>query len=487
VTSAPSRAAPAADARRGELALAIERTASARAIAGNTLQHYADSPAAIDAMIALVAGAKAWVHFENYIIRHDRTGRRVAEALAERARAGVRVRILYDALGSFGTGYRFWRALRRAGAEVRAFHPIISGNPFDIFMRDHRKLVVADGVRAMLGGLCIGDEWAGNPARERQPWRDTMVTVCGPAAAALDTTFAYVWKRTGAPIAADELNADPDPCGDVAVQVVAGVPFKGRIYRATQLIAAAARERLWITDAYLVPPAPLYAALLEAARAGVDVRLLVPSASDLPVIRNATRAGYRELLLAGVRVFEWLGSMIHAKTLVADRHWARVGSSNLNVSSLFGNFELDVLTDDAASADELAAQFRRDLQGSREVVLQPRHRMLPARLVGTGHQGEGPSPDGAAALPPPPRARRHKRSRYEFGAVAVVALRRVAGGLRRALAGTAALLFLTIGALLLVFPRVMGGLLAFGAFWMAVAFGFYAFGKRRARERDDGD
>jgi len=484
VTTAASRAAPLA-ARRDELALAIERTASARAIAGNTLQQYADSPAAIDAMIALVAGAREWVHFENYIIRDDRTGRRVADALAERARAGVRVRILYDALGSFGTGYRFWRALRRAGAEVRAFHPIISGNPFDIFMRDHRKLVVADGVRAMLGGLCIGDEWAGDPPQGRQPWRDTMVAVCGPAVAALDTTFAGVWKRTGAPIAADELKADPETCGDVAVQVVAGVPFEGRIYRTTQLIAAAARERLWITDAYLVPPAPLYAALLEAARGGVDVRLLVPSASDLPVMRNFTRAGYRELLRAGVRVFEWLGPMIHAKTLLADRHWARVGSSNLNVSSLLGNFELDVLTDDPASADELAAQFRRDLQGSREVVLQPRHRMLPPRLVGAGPQGEHAG--DAAESPPPPRARRHKRSRYEFGAVAVVALRRVAGGLRRALVGTVALLFLVMGILLLVFPRVMAGVIAAGAFWLSVGFGVYAFGKRRVRERDDGD
>ena len=118
MTSAPSRAAPAVDARRDELALAIERTASARAIAGNTLSHHPDSPAAIEAIIALIAGAAEWIHFENYIIRADRTGRRVADALAERARAGVRVRILYDALGSFGTGYRFWRALRHAGVEV---------------------------------------------------------------------------------------------------------------------------------------------------------------------------------------------------------------------------------------------------------------------------------------------------------------------------------------------------------------------------------
>jgi cardiolipin synthase A/B len=484
VTRIASRAIPAAEAARDELALAIERTASARAIAGNTLQQHPDSPAALEAMLVLIASAQRWIHFENYIIRDDRTGRRMADALAERFRAGVRVRVLYDALGSVGTGYRFWHALRRAGVEVRAFHPILTGHPFDLFVRDHRKLVVADGAQAMLGGLCIGDEWAGDPARGRPPWRDTMVTVCGPAAAALDATFASVWSRTGAPLDENERNADPKPCGEVALQVVAGVPFEGRMYRATQLIAAAARERLWITDAYLVPPAPLYAALLEAARGGVDVRLLVPGASDLPVLRSFTRVGYRELLRAGVRVFEWLGPMIHAKTLVADRHWARVGSSNLNVSSLLGNFELDIVTDDAAAADELAAQFRRDLQRSREVVLRPRHRMLPARLVGTSHEDL----DRRTATPPPTGSSRSRMpSGYQIGAIAVVALRRVAGGLRRAIAVTAALLFLLIGALLLVFPHAMAIVLAAGAFWLSLGFGVYAFGRRRARGRDDGD
>jgi cardiolipin synthase A/B len=482
VTVSISRAGQSTDAQQNALALAIERTASARAIAGNTLQHHADSPAAIEAMIALVASAQAWIHFENYIIRDDATGRRVGEALAERARAGVRVRILYDALGSFGTGYRFWHGLRHAGAEVRAFHPIFSGHPFDIFVRDHRKLVVADGTRAMLGGLCVGDEWAGDPVRGREPWRDTMITVCGPAATAFDASFANLWGRIGPSLASDELNADPEACGPVAVQAVAGVPFEGRMYRVTQLIAAAARERLWITDAYLVPPPPLYAALLEAAKSGVDVRLLVPGATDLPVLRGFTRAGYRELLRAGVRVFEWLGPMIHAKTLVADRQWARVGSSNLNVSSLLGNYELDLITDDTTTADTLAAQFRRDLQESREIVLQPRRRMLPRRL------GTAPQAAGAAIDAAPRRAgARVKRSRYELGAVAVVALRRVAGGLRRALALTATLVFLLLGALLLVFPRVTGAIVATLAFWLALGFAVYGFGKRRARDRDDGD
>jgi len=484
VTVSILRAGQSTDAQQNELALAIERTASARAIAGNTLQHYADSPAAIEAMIALVAGAQRWVHFENYIIRDDETGRRVADALTERAAAGVRVRILYDALGSFGTGSGFWRGLRRAGAEVRAFHPIFSGHPFDLFVRDHRKLVVTDGTRAMLGGLCVGNEWAGDPVRGREPWRDTMLTVCGPAAAAFDASFANLWARVGQPLDTDERNADPEPCGQVAVQAVAGVPFEGRMYRVTQLIAAAARERLWITDAYLVPPAPLYAALLEAAKSGVDVRLLVPGASDLPVLRSFTRAGYREMLRAGVRVFEWLGPMIHAKTLVADRQWARVGSSNLNVSSLLGNYELDLLTDDAATADALTVQFRRDLLASREVVLRPRRPMLPARLLGPYHEGQGAAgPETVARRP----SGRYKRSGYELGAVAVVALRRVAGGLRRTLAGSVALLFLVVGVLLLAFPHVMSVVIASLIFWLALVFGLYAFGKRRARDREDAD
>ena len=183
----------------------------------------------------------------------------------------------------------------------------------------------------------------------------------------------------------------------------------------------------------------------------MDVRLLVPGASDLPVLRNFTRVGYRELLRAGVRIFEWRGPMMHAKTLVvADRRWARVGSSNLNVSSLLGNYELDVLADNRATADVLAAQFRtRPAVRAGRSCCEPRRRMLPARLVGRPRREAGAHASCATAP--------HKRSGYELGAVAVVALRRVAGGLRRTLAGAvAAFLFLVLGVLLLVFPRVMG-------------------------------
>jgi cardiolipin synthase len=457
------------------LALALDRATGARPIEGNRLEHHPDSPRAIEAMLELIAAAQRWVHFENYIIRDDRTGRRFGAALTARAQAGVRVRVLYDGLGSFGTAHRYWRSLRAAGVEVRPVHPLSPWHLPDVIIRDHRKLVVADGIRAITGGLCIGDEWAGDTERQRQPWRDTMVAVSGPAAAALDRTFGRLWEHIGTPLPPDELEADPPECGTSTVRVVAGTPGRARVYRAVQFLAATAQERLWITDAYLIAPPPLYASLLDAARAGVDVRLLVPGTSDVPVLRDSTRIGYRDLLRAGARIFEWQGPMLHAKTLLVDQRWARVGSSNLNVSSLLGNYELDVFAECMDLTAALAGQFLRDIAVSREIVLQAGRRFLPARLVGA------PAATPAAGPEPP-----HRRSGYELGAVAVVTLRRVAGGLRRIIAATAGLALVTLGGLMLLFPRIMSIVIAGGAFLIALALGVYAVERRRAQESDDG-
>jgi cardiolipin synthase len=470
--SAPSRRISERPARpeAAELQVAIDRATGTRAIAGNDIAHLPDSAAALDAMIHCIERARRSVHLENYIIRHDHTGRRFADALEDRCRAGVRVRVLYDALGSLGTSRRFWRRLTQAGVEVRRFNPLLTVRLSQVISRDHRKLLVVDGDCAILGGLCIGDEWAGDPERRRLPWRDTMLQVRGPAVAALQRAFNQTWSQVGAPLPEEEYTGDLEPTGTSHARIVHGVPGHARMYRAAQLLAGVATERLWITDAYLVAPPPLFSALIDAARGGVDVRLLVPGSSDLPVVRTATRAGYRELLHAGVRIFEWGGPMLHAKTLVADRRWARVGSSNLNASSLLTNFEIDVLAECDRLTQVLAAQFRHDLAHAREIVLKPRRYLKRPALVGAPATGELP-----------PRAP-HKRSGYERGTAAAVALGRVAGGLRRTLAGAAALVMLVAGALLLVFPRVMSVVLAAGAFWLALGFLVYGGQRRRARE-----
>src|SRR5207247_9242960 len=154
----------------------------------------------------------------------------------------------------------------------------------------------------------------------------------GPGAAALDRAFARIWRRAGGELPSDEPVTDPEPCGTSIARMVEGVPGQARVYRAVQLLAAAAAERLWITDAYRIAPPPLYPSLLDAARDGVDVRVLVPGTSDLPVLRDSTRIGYRDLLSAGARIFERQAPMLHANTLLVYHRWARVRASTINLS-----------------------------------------------------------------------------------------------------------------------------------------------------------
>ncbi|MDF1506513.1 phospholipase D-like domain-containing protein, partial [Roseisolibacter sp. H3M3-2] len=174
------------------------------------------------------------------------------------------------------------------------------------------------------------------------------------------------------------------PAGGTAVRVVAGEPWTGGLLRLDQLIAASARESLWLTDAYFAGTPPYVQALLAAARDGVDVRLLVPGGTDIPLLRPLSRAGYRPLLEAGVRVYEWNGPMLHAKTAVSDGRWARVGSTNLNLASWLGNYELDVVVEDAEFAEAMARAYAQDLGNATEIVLErrpgpvPRLRLQPA-------------------------------------------------------------------------------------------------------------
>ncbi len=453
--------------RRSLLQRAIDRAAATRPIPGNRVTLLQDGPAVYDAMLAQIAAARHYVHFENYIIHDDATGRRFHAALAERAQAGVKVRVLYDWLGCLGTGRRFWRGLREAGCEVRAFNPFTPFHPFRAVTRDHRKLVVADGRSAIVGGLCIGDDWMGRPEEGLEPWRDTAVLVEGPAAVALDNAFRRTWGLTGPKLPEEERIATTPPMGDAAVRVVVGEPGRQRAFRVLEYLAAGARRRLWVTDAYLLPPARLFEVMALAERDGVDVRVLVPGASDIPLVRNLTRLGYRRLLKAGIRIFEWDGVMIHAKTCVTDGRWARVGTSNINAASLFGNFELDLVIEDKQLARALEAQYRRDMAGSLEVVQHPRNapralrRVVPSRLV--------PAERGRSAL---------TRSSRELRQRAMVGARRVINAAFRSLFGPASIVLVLLGALFLIFPKWMG--LGFGVLclWFAVAAGIQAWWER---------
>lgn len=446
---------------------ALDRASAGRAIPGNAVTHLTDGPRAFAAMSHLIEDARRWIHFENYIIRNDRTGRVFADQLTAAARRGVRVRVLYDHFGCRGTSRRYWRRLRDAGVEVRPFNRVNPFRPLASLRRDHRKYVAADGTRAVVGGICIGDEWAGQPERGQPPWRDTAVEICGPAVPALEVSFVRLWREAADGEGADVVPLRPEVCGGATVRVVDGIPGRVRLYRTMEFLFAAALDRVWVTDAYLVAPTPLYRSLIAAAQGGVDVRILVPGVTDIPAIRALTRVGYRELMHAGARIWEYRGPMLHAKTVLVDDVWFKVGSSNLNPSSLFGNYELDLLIADRAGGGAAAHQFRRDLGDAVEIVLRRAQvpkalaDRLPARVVPTAQPG----------------ARPHVALRRR----AASTLRQVAGAARRSIAGSVMFAFLGAGILLVALPRIMAYGLALVSFALAAVAAWHVLERRSYR------
>ena len=453
---------------------AFARAAGTPLVAGNEVRLLRDAGENYPAWLEAIAAARRTIHFESYIIHDDETGQQFARALKAKAAEGVRVRVIYDWLGAVAkTSRRFWRDLREAGIEVRCFNPPGLSSPFAWISRDHRKMLAVDGHVAFVTGLCVGRAWVGDAARGVEPWRDTGIAVRGPAVADLESAFARMWGLAGAPIPDAELRARESlpPAGDVAVRVIAGMPGTAELYRLDQLIAAAARETLWLTDAYFVGTTAYVQALRAAARDGVDVRLLVPGASDIWVLRGLSRAGYRPLLEGGVRVYEWNGPMLHAKTAVADGRWARVGSTNLNLQSWIGNWELDVAVEDEAFAARMEDMYLDDLGRATEITLTRRARVVrtaqPPRLPARRPGSAGRAAAGAVSI----------------GSAVGAAMtgRRVLGPAEARIMGAAGVALLVLGLVALLWPRVVAVPLAALAIWLAVSLLFRAWTLRRER------
>lgn len=439
---------------------AFGRAAGAPVLAGNRVELLIDGPATYAAMYAQIDAARHRIHLENYIIHDDACGEAFAERLIERARAGVAVRVTYDWIGSFSTGSRFWHRLRGAGIDVRAFGRFSFADPLLIFARDHRKVLVVDGEHAVAGGLCIGDEWVGDAAKHRLPWRDTAVALHGAAAAAIDQAFISSWTATGGAAPTEDLPASKvEPAGDVDVRVVATKPGLERGFRTIDLMLGISASRIWVTEAYLSAPQRMYQAFKDAARDGADVRLLLPGSSDVRAVRNLSRVGYRGLLRAGVRIWEWNGPMLHAKTIVADGRWVRIGSSNLNPSSLLANWEIDVFAYGENLARQMERQYLTDLSMSSEILLRPRR--IPTVM------GREVFPALARQAPADLPASRHARSFRERRVRAFVLLGSMIQGARAAIFGPLAIILLTSAALFAIFPRPM----AVGSSVLATLFG----------------
>ncbi len=439
---------------------AFARATGAAPVPGNRVRLLRDGAENYGAWLESIADARGWIHFESYIIHDDDVGLQFAEALAKRARAGVVVRVLYDWLGSFQvTPRKYGKILREAGVELRAVNPPHLGSPLAWLSRDHRKAIAIDGQIGYVSGLCVGQSWVGENA-----WRDTGIEIEGPAVAQIEDAFADLWAETGDALPPAERVAvsDIQPAGRLPVRVVASVPGATGMYRLDQLVAAAARKTLWLTDAYFIATTPYVQALKAAAADGVDVRLLVPGSSDVPGVRALTRAGYRALLEGGIRVFEWNGSMLHAKTAVADGRWARVGSTNLNPSSWLGNWELDVSIEDETFARQMEAMYEQDLTNATEIVVGRHRRMRP---IDAPHTSRGA---GAGS----PRRRTRGTGRVTAGALgigsavgAALTRRRPLGPAEARILGAAAVLLLALGLVGFRWPRILSVPLAILMVW----------------------
>ena len=350
------------------------RTSGAHLSGGNSVDILSSGFSKFAALRAAIEQASEYVHMEYYVIRADRTGQSIRDALADALGRGVQVRLMLDGAGCYHLPDSFLAPLREAGAQLATFLPIRF--PFLTERRDfrnHRKLVVIDGREAFLGGMNIGDEYSGYGHDESlpPPWRDTHAHVTGPCVAGLEEVFAEDWfHATRQPfIRPDPAGWESSP-GDQVVQVVASGP--DRYWPTFQQVAfnviAAATKRVNITTPYFIPDASILMALQTAALGGVAVRLLVPARPNYPLLGAAQRSYYEELLNAGVRIYEYQPGMIHAKTLVVDDQYSLIGSANLDIRSFRLNYELGLSVIGESCVERLNEDFENDRSHSRRVT-----------------------------------------------------------------------------------------------------------------------
>ncbi len=342
---------------------------------GNAVTVFFDGPPAFASMCDAIAVAEREVLLEAYILKDDATGRAFVEALAAAARRGVAVRVLADAFGSSDTRAEFWQQMEERHIEVHLYHPLL---PFLWYQpyRDHRKILVVDRRVAFTGGMNIGDEYGSSlKGRGSELWRDTHARLEGPAAWEMAIVFQEGWDRAGGrPFEIQPLELTPldeaAPKG-ASILVLDSSPGRGHEETASVLAAmgAAARRTFWLTNAYFAPRRGALPILARAAARGVDVRLLLPGASDVPLVRHAGHGVFRYLLERGVRIFEYERSVLHAKSLVVDGFASMVGSTNMDFRSFHFNSECNAVVLDGAVAESLERQFTLDLAGSKEVTL----------------------------------------------------------------------------------------------------------------------
>jgi cardiolipin synthase A/B len=339
----------------------------------DTVEVLTDGEAFYESELAAIRSASRNVHIEAFIFHAGEIGDRFLAALTERAEAGVTVRVVVDAIGSFPTADRYFATLRSAGGRVAWYQPIRWYTLKRFNNRTHREIIVVDGTIGFIGGAGIASHWLETDKREK-PWRDTMLRVTGNLVAGLQSTFAENWLESTGEILADaSVFPDlPSVAGDAAGLVVVGTPSPARSSPARvlfQVLLSAARESIDINSPYFLPDPSARRELIAAARRGVRVRVITPGdANNHPLARRASRRRYGELLKTGVEIYEFQPRMIHAKILVADGLWSVVGSTNFDSRSFDLNDEVNMVVMNRELAARLNADFERDRASSRAVT-----------------------------------------------------------------------------------------------------------------------
>nr|WP_296672827.1 cardiolipin synthase [Sulfuricaulis sp.] len=365
-------------------------------VLGNRLVLLQDGPATYQAMFAAMRQAKDHINLETYIFGDDDIGKQFADLLLEKQAAGVQVNLIYDSVGCLNTPKVFFERLSAGGIQVLEFNPInpLTGNKKEWLLnnRDHRKLLLVDGRIAFIGGINISESYSSSPsvksARKNEVnavgWRDTHLQIEGPVVADFQKLFMDTWtKQKGQPLARKDYFPKLGNQGDEIVRAIgsASADPHSLIYLTLLSAIANAERRVYLTNAYFVPDPQLLKSLTDAARRGVDVRLVLPSYSDSWTVFHAGRSHYTKLLRAGVKIFERRGAVMHSKTASIDGVWSTIGSTNLDWRSFLHNDELNASILGRDFARQMDAMFTRDLAESNAIDLDRwKERSLMLRL-----------------------------------------------------------------------------------------------------------
>ena len=375
----------------------ISEIAGSPLMVGNKVDLLIDGTSTYAAMLSAIENAKDHINMETYIFEDDEIGQQFAAVLIAKQQSGVQVNLIYDSAGSFNTPKEFFSAMKQSGINILEFNPI---NPLDKRkdwewnQRDHRKLLIVDGKTAFLGGINISSVYSsgsfgGFSKRPKDdeykiPWRDTHLQVAGPVVAEFQKMFTQTWQQQkGEPLALKDYFPELTTQGSEIVRAIGSNPDEpfSQIYAILLSAINSAETQVFLTNAYFVPDPQLLAAIKDAVKRGVDVKLLLPEKTDSALVFYASRSYYDELLSADVKIYEHQVALLHAKTALIDGVWSTVGSTNLDWRSFVNNQEINAVMLGQDFGKQMQTLFEADLASSKQITLKEwRKRSIGARI-----------------------------------------------------------------------------------------------------------